>query len=465
MNRHLGQRPVSLVGYSLGARVIYYCLLELAKQRAHGLVQDVYLYGAPVIIKQRECLRAQSVVAGRFLNGYKRNDWILGYLFRASTTGLGRVAGLRPIENCGDIENMDCTEFVPGHLMYRDAMPKLMKDAGFLVFSEEFNEMEDPDPDKHRERQIALYDEIEEAKRLVAEEEAEALKAGKKVKRRTKKSGFLGLWGKEIETKPANYDETKRHSGVTQAAQLGEYNPNDESEKGTNSSATKSKDDDMVLFDVDKMREELVANGVTMTTLESKLPPLVVSPPQVVTSPSQVVASPPQVVIKPSAAPTMHRSSTTPASAPLQRAHSPSLPVMSHHNLSTSNVPKASTDSFELRPRNITPHRELDILVVDTKKMSSTSHLAPPANEWDTYTGGGGITMSFEPESPRVPTNPSFRTANEPYMHESLSVSSHMLGEKQDVRPTSLLSMPMEKNVWDDEDDFGSGGNITMSFE
>ena len=65
--------------------------------------------------------------------GIRTNDWILGYLFRATSTGLGRVAGLRPIENCGDIENLDCTELVGGHLLYRDAIPKLMKEAGFLV--------------------------------------------------------------------------------------------------------------------------------------------------------------------------------------------------------------------------------------------------------------------------------------------------------------------------------------------
>src|ERR1700734_4021724 len=151
MNRHLGQRPISLAGYSLGARVVYYCLLELAKCKAYGLVQDVFLFGTPVIIKQKECLRAQSVVAGRFVNGYKNNDWILGYLFRASTPGLGRVAGLQPIENCGDIENLDCTELVGGHLLYREVMPRLMKEVGFLVLDEEFGEIENPDPDKHRE--------------------------------------------------------------------------------------------------------------------------------------------------------------------------------------------------------------------------------------------------------------------------------------------------------------------------
>lgn len=338
--------------------------------------------------------------------------------------------------------------------MYRDAMPKLMKDAGFLVVSEDFAEMEDPDPDKHRERQIALYDEIEEAKRLVAEEEAEAIKAGKKVKRRTRKSGFLGLWGKEIETKPANYDETRKSPNVNQLPQLEDYNPNEESKKASSpepSAGTKSKADDMVLFDVDKMREELAANGVTVTNLESTLPTL--------------ASPPPEIVTKLPAAPTMHRSSTTPAPIPLQRAYSPSLPVMSHHNLSTSNVPKNSIDSIDLRPRNITPHRELDKLVVDTKRMPSTSPLVPLEPAWDTHAGGGDIIMTFEPETPKVKSAPSFRTTHEPYMHPPLSVSSNVLGEKSDVRPANMLSMPMEKNVWDEDDDFGSGGNITMSFE
>ena len=229
INRHLGQRPISLAGFSLGARVIYYCLLELARVKAYGLIQDVYLFGTPVIIKQKDCLRAQSVVAGRFVSGYKRNDWILGYLFRATSAGLGRVAGLCPIENCGDIENLDCTDLVGGHLLYREVIPKLMKEAGFLVVSEEFSEMEDPDPDKHRERQIALYDEIEEAKRLVAQEEEEAIKSGKKIKRRTRKSGFLGLWGKEIESKPAGLDGERRKTPETGGTpEPEEYDPHAE---------------------------------------------------------------------------------------------------------------------------------------------------------------------------------------------------------------------------------------------
>ena len=285
--------------------MIYYCLLELARVKAYGLIQDVYLFGTPIVIKQKECLRAQSAIAGRFVNGYKRNDWILGYLFRATSTGLGRVAGLRPIENCLNIENLDCTELVGGHLMYRDSIPKLMKEAGFLVVSEEFGEMEDPDPDRHRERQIALYDEIEEAKSLVAQEEEEAIKAGKKVKRRTRKSGFLGLWGKEIESKPAKFEAALKSSSPTRPSQnAGSYDPyivekfhGVSKEKERAAAKTTTSEDETVLFDVDKMRDELAASGVTITGLESTLPPLVLSPISATRTSTPPVVSPPPITL------------------------------------------------------------------------------------------------------------------------------------------------------------------------
>lgn len=80
IDRNLGVRPVTLVGFSLGSRVIFSCLKELANKGAFGLVQNVYLFGSPVVAKKDEYLRARSVVAGRFVNGYAKNDWILGAL-------------------------------------------------------------------------------------------------------------------------------------------------------------------------------------------------------------------------------------------------------------------------------------------------------------------------------------------------------------------------------------------------
>jgi pimeloyl-ACP methyl ester carboxylesterase len=78
IDRNLGARPITLVGFSLGSRVIFSCLRELARKGAIGLIQNVYVFGSPVVINKDEWLKAQSVVSGRFVNGYANNDWILG---------------------------------------------------------------------------------------------------------------------------------------------------------------------------------------------------------------------------------------------------------------------------------------------------------------------------------------------------------------------------------------------------
>lgn len=58
INKAQGERPVTLVGYSLGARVIYTCLMTLAKRKAFGLVESVALIGKsyPLSIMMRDVL-------------------------------------------------------------------------------------------------------------------------------------------------------------------------------------------------------------------------------------------------------------------------------------------------------------------------------------------------------------------------------------------------------------------------
>lgn len=80
IDRNLGVRPITLVGFSLGCRVIFSALRELAKRGAYGLVQNVYMFGSPIVANKDEYLRARMVVSGRFVNGYASNDWILGEL-------------------------------------------------------------------------------------------------------------------------------------------------------------------------------------------------------------------------------------------------------------------------------------------------------------------------------------------------------------------------------------------------
>lgn len=169
IKRNLGVRPVTLVGFSVGARVIYSCLLELARQGAFGLVEDVYLFGAPFVHKRDQLASARSVVSGRFVNGYTRKDWILGYLFRATSGGLRSVAGLTSIGSISEVEDFDCSEYVDGHMAYRKAMPKLLRLLGWQVLEDEVMEIDEPDVEQ-TERQRQLLDELEQAKHRVGKE-------------------------------------------------------------------------------------------------------------------------------------------------------------------------------------------------------------------------------------------------------------------------------------------------------
>lgn len=177
ISRNLGVRPVTLVGFSLGSRVIYSCLLELAKRGAYGLVEKVVLFGSPIVVSTEDLALARSVVSGDYINGFSKKDWILGYLFRATSGGLRRVAGLAPIEKMEGIQNFDCTQYVQGHMEYRKAIPQLLAQLDFQVLAEEFVEIDDPDPEQ-TERQRQLISEFDEARKQMESEQANGKKKG-----------------------------------------------------------------------------------------------------------------------------------------------------------------------------------------------------------------------------------------------------------------------------------------------
>lgn len=247
IDRHLGNRPITLLGFSLGSRLIFSCLKELAARGARGIVQNVYLFGSPIVAKQDEYLRARSVVSGRFVNGYASNDWILGYLFRATSGGIMRVAGLAPVEGVPGLENLDVTQLVNGHMAYRTAMPKLLREVGWEVQSDVFSEIEDPDPENHQKRQRELIREIDQARK-----EAEA-------KPEKKRFGFFKR-GKLAEKKGWETYQMDNSSGNLRQSL--------DSNSGLNGS---------VLFDIDAIRKELESEMIEVRQLESTLPPMQVS--------------------------------------------------------------------------------------------------------------------------------------------------------------------------------------------
>lgn len=168
ITRNLGQRPVTLVGFSLGSRVIYSCLIELCKKKALGLVENVFIFGTPVVRKKEQLVMARSVVSGRFVNGYSDKDWVLAYLFRATAGGFSKVMGISPAEDVEGIEDFNCTELVDGHMAYRKNMPKLLKKLGIEVISEEFVEIEETMDPEQAKRQRKLIKEVDAAQKKLA---------------------------------------------------------------------------------------------------------------------------------------------------------------------------------------------------------------------------------------------------------------------------------------------------------
>lgn len=182
INKVQGERPVTLMGYSLGARVIYSCLNELADRKAFGLVESVCLIGAAVPSDPLLWRRMRSVVAGRVINVYSTKDYLLGFLYRANSLQYG-IAGLQAIPDVQGIENVDVSDVVDGHTQYRflvgSILQKLnLEDIDAAVVEQQLKKL------KHQEKEDKQAREKKEAEGKSADEEAEEME--KEVERKSK---------------------------------------------------------------------------------------------------------------------------------------------------------------------------------------------------------------------------------------------------------------------------------------
>ena len=406
IDRHLGNRPITLVGFSLGSRLIFSCLRELAARGAYGLVQNVYLFGSPIVANREEYLRARSVICGRFVNGYSSNDWILGYLFRATAGGIMRVSGLAPVENIPGLENLDVTALVKGHMGYRAAMPRLLREVGWEVESDEFTEIEDPDPDDHEKRQRELIREIDEAR-------------------------------KEAETKPE-----KRRFGFFKRGKMAEkkgwetYDPSSARPSHNRKSSESSLGEGGVLFDIDAIRRELESEMIEVRELDSTLPPM-----QISTKPngSPVAGGEPSV-----AAVLAHQGLDPEEISKIKLPPRPDEIDDNHHlGLNEEKIDEEPKMSFD---------PEADFPIPKELKSTLPPLTLSPSLPQASSSGEPSLASPFKPELRSRSTTPNF--------------SSTANGESAAVPTPSFSALNLEHNAWADEDeDFGKEKEIQMSFE
>jgi hypothetical protein len=134
--------PISLIGYGMGARVIFHCLQDLAQMGvvSRGIIENVVLIGSPIGIHRGEWLAARSVVVNRLVNCYSTKDWLLALLYRYRSWEVG-VAGLQPVHLLSDdrsqphhtinsnteIENIDIGPLVSSHSDYGANLERILE--------------------------------------------------------------------------------------------------------------------------------------------------------------------------------------------------------------------------------------------------------------------------------------------------------------------------------------------------
>lgn len=176
INKAQGERPVTLIGYSLGARLIYSCLMSLAERKAFGLVESAVLIGTPAPSDSSVWRAVRSVVAGRLVNVYSENDYILGFLYRTSSIQFG-IAGIQKITDVKGVENIDVSEMVSGHLRYQYLVGSILEKIGW-------EDVDRREVEKEKET-LALVDAKGRDGRVDGDGKA-------KVEGKDKKQGFMG---------------------------------------------------------------------------------------------------------------------------------------------------------------------------------------------------------------------------------------------------------------------------------
>ncbi|ORY57210.1 uncharacterized protein BCR38DRAFT_449920 [Pseudomassariella vexata] len=125
-------------------------------RRAFGLVDTVVLIGAPVPSNPGHWQMMRTVVSGKLFNVYSSNDYILAFLYRATSAQLG-ITGLQAISDDVDgVENIDLSAEVTGHLRYPELIPKILTRCGFSNINGGEGEIEKEDDIQLRNEEVEL---------------------------------------------------------------------------------------------------------------------------------------------------------------------------------------------------------------------------------------------------------------------------------------------------------------------
>jgi hypothetical protein len=335
-----------------------------------------------------------------------------------------RVAGLAQVE-VPTIENVNVTELVPGHMAYRTAMPKLLRQVGWEVESDEFSEIEDPDPENHEQRQRELISEIEEARKELEKKTAEKEKRGSKISWWKRKKGDKKAWEvyDEHSQKPIPIDKDADPAKIAE-------NP--------------------VMFDIDAIRKEVAAfaaeskpydadeRDFEIKEIKSTLPPM-------------------KIELPPQPPPTSPYSTLRETKSYNDSVGVPSEPSKTNgtHTPTTGAGAKKSFDEYDEFDDG--EHMEMVFDTSFREPASSSNSKSPPNGTASPWADG-------TPSKNSTTTPPSWNEAPPPERPQLFTAKTAPLGTG--VNGGGGDPMPMH-NAWADEfddDEFGQEKEMKMSF-
>ncbi|BEI93402.1 uncharacterized protein CcaverHIS019_0510300 [Cutaneotrichosporon cavernicola] len=129
-----GERPVSLIGTSVGALTVLHALLYLSEQDQPHLIDSVFLVSLPSAPTTAEWSAVRSVTARRVVNAWCGSDFVLASVVRLhevlsrGVTGKNGVcvAGLGPVQQPG-VEDMDLSDVLDGHSEINTKMGEVLQ--------------------------------------------------------------------------------------------------------------------------------------------------------------------------------------------------------------------------------------------------------------------------------------------------------------------------------------------------
>jgi hypothetical protein len=118
------------LGHSLGARVIFYALENLATRKGAPKVAHAILLGGAVGREPQHWETVAKAVSGKIVNCYSGRDDVLKYLYKTGTAFTSDPVGRGPIDSDSpQIANVDVTHLVAGHTAYKPALSQVMAEV------------------------------------------------------------------------------------------------------------------------------------------------------------------------------------------------------------------------------------------------------------------------------------------------------------------------------------------------